>query len=132
MRSFYMTNPIGNLQSNVARLEEVNVAAEGIKNSLNAQISQDQEAFVAAITARFQQTMQDSLAASEARQNAVVAGLMEENSALKKEVTALKSELAGLNGSVQNLASRAPTIVVQGGNSNPYPDSYYSSYTNNN
>ena len=88
-----MTNPIGNLQGNIARLEDVGVVAEGVKNSLNAQISQDQEAFVAAITARFEQTMQDSLAASEARQNAIIDGLRAENALLKKEMKVLKTTL---------------------------------------
>ena len=88
-----MTNPIGDLQSNVARLEEVNVAAEGVKNSLNAQISQDQEAFISAITARFQQTMQDGLAASEARQNAIIDGLRVENSFLRRKIEVLETTL---------------------------------------
>ena len=83
-----MTNPIGDLQSNVARLEEVNVAAEGVKNSLNAQLAQDQEAFVSAITLKFQEIM----AASEARQNAIIAELRAEIVELKKEVLPLRVE----------------------------------------
>lgn len=101
-----MTSSIQNLQGNVARLQDINVGAEGIRTSLNAQLAQDQEAFVTAITARFQQTMQDSLAASEARQKTIIDSLRAENLELKHELTETKVKVAKMETDLQNLSNR--------------------------
>ena len=109
-----MTSSVQNLQSNVARLEDVIVGTEVVKDSLNAQLAQDQEAFVAAITARFQQTMQDSLAASEARQNAIIDGLRAENSFLKRKIEVLETTIEEkLSATKVELEARIATKVDQ-------------------
>ena len=84
-----MTSSVQNLQGNIAKLEDISVSVEGVKNSLNAQLAQDQEAFVTAITVRFQQIM----AASEARQNAIISELRAEIVELKKDVLPIRVDL---------------------------------------